>query len=97
MAADSGKLSAVCDRAGGGARGRRARPGGTGIVVVPDLVTTATSGGEIAGDVSGDMMIGEIGATMAVAGRRDAIGLAGRKVCKRRDMASAAIFVSDGT
>ena len=72
------------------------RPGGTGTVWRPDLVIMATSCGE-AIDESDEITIGDIGATVAVTGLSVVCFSDGRKVCNKREIASAAMFVSEET
>ena len=66
------------------------RRGGVGVVVILERVMT-----EMSGLVSGEMMMGLMGATMTESGKSLGGFLVGRKVCCRREMASATQFCSE--
>ena len=70
------------------------RRGAMGVVKTPLRVMTETSGGDSTGLVSGEIRMGLIGATTTDPGK--SLGFrVGRKVCWRREMASATQFSSE--
>ncbi len=73
---------------------RRRRRGGVCVVSAPPRVMTEMSGGDSTGLVSGEIRMGLIGATTTESG--ESLGFrVGRKVCWRREIASATQFSSE--